>query len=266
MALPKNSIAYSLGSGIRTCRGVQLEDGFDDYVKSRVSDRYHDKEGVKDLSGAFEDIPKTKFERTALAEIFKYKVDDIPWRFGECLAECFLEDFESAQIPYNGSRDQKNPHSSSTGADLIGFSCKDGDCVFLFGEVKTSSDGKAPPAVVYGRSGLIKQIESLATETGVRDNLVRWLAFKVSQLSKSDQVRVRFEAATRSYISNKGHIRLVGALIRDTKADENDLKTRFTAIVSRLDSTIQLEFLALYVPLAPTEYIKMMRQNAAKRR
>lgn len=77
-------------------------------------------------------------------------------------------DEHGAVWPWNENRDRKTPKASLPGADIVGFLGSGPDTVFLFGEVKTSSDKDNPPGVMAGRGGLAHQIDSLASRASCR--------------------------------------------------------------------------------------------------
>lgn len=261
---PDHSVVFSYKDNHKVYCGIEFRNYLEQYLANRVSDRYYDKKGSEELLVSFEDIAQTEFDKETLMRIFDARTDEVGWRMGECLAECFLEDYCSAKIPFNGSRDQKNPKSSSAGADLIGFFCKQDEIIFLFGEVKTSSETSSPPNVTYGRTGLINQIESINEGIETKDNLVKWLAFKVKSLPEDDNIRSCFKEAMKAYISNCEKIKLVAVLVRDTPVNEMDLKNRYTSFCKKLKPSTQLRFLALYLNQPISNCLKLIQKNGDK--
>src|SRR5690625_7937519 len=101
----------------------------------------------------------------AFEEVHAGEVRESPdWAAGEALAEVGLESHRDIDLTRNKERDKRNPFASLIGADIVGFQ-RDGDSYRLaLGEVKCSSEANWPPQVMYGRSGMIHQLENLANE------------------------------------------------------------------------------------------------------
>lgn len=231
------------------------------YIKQlfskRVRNKLIDALGTNFLLDEFQDISATGFVKDILVNIFSLEnnFDEFPtWRIGEAFTECFLEDEYKVRFYYNSIRDARNPNSSLTGADLVSFIDIGSDTVFLFGEVKSSSDARSPPHVLYGRSGLVNQLKNLKNDERVRNNIVRYIGFKVANLPKGDEFRIDFETALKVYLRNKKLVQLFGVLVRDTMSNEKDLKSRFQALDEELDEAMGLKLVALYVPIAMREW------------
>ena len=162
-----------------------------------------------------------------MQNFFTQKLPTESWKIGEALAECFLEDIDDIRFPWNGCRDQKIDNASLPGADLIGFKGKNKNARFLFGEVKTSEDkANHPPNVMYGRSGMTKQLETLKTSAESRRLLVKWFACR----SKNSSWESDYKIALTSYITSNECVYLQGVLIRDCEPDIKDLKSRGLAL------------------------------------
>jgi len=83
------------------------------------------------------------------------------WRVGEAVAHAELEANRGCSFPWSARRDAKNRRASAAGAEMVGFVRRPGDPArFAFGEVKTSSEKNAPPAVARD---LRRQLRELAT-------------------------------------------------------------------------------------------------------
>ena len=238
-----------------TYEGVIFNKNFiREYIPSRVRDRIFDIQGVEELSQEFEDLTKTGFEKDALSEVFNLDEKTTYWRIGESLAECYLEDYRGIRFHYNYVRDAKNPKANLTGADLVGFVDIGNETIFLFGEVKTSNDTSSPPAVLYGRSGMIKQLEKIKIDLKVKDYLVRWLGFKVKNLSNDHPFKKDYRKALTTYInSNKIRVVLAGILVRDTPPTEKDLLSRHKELKKNLQEGMNIELKALYIPIPLNE-------------
>ena len=77
------------------------------------------------------------------------------------IAEVYLTDHRSCQFPWPLGRDERKSSSSLPRADLVGFRTDESGNALAFGEVKTSSEANYPPRVMYGETGLRKQLENL---------------------------------------------------------------------------------------------------------
>ncbi len=232
-----------------------------------IKNKLVDVSGTKALATEFQDVTKTGFDNDILVDIFSLNnnFEDFPaWRIGEAFAEFFLEEKYQVRFYYNHIRDAKNPNSNSTGADLVGFIDVGSDTIFSFGEVKTSSDKNSPPQVLYGRSGLVKQLENLKNDEKVRNNLVRYLGFKVKDLPIDNEFRKDYSKSLRVYKINRKQVQLFGILVRDTLSKEEDLISRFQGLIKDLDNIMKLQLVALYVPLQISDWNKMLISGGVK--
>jgi hypothetical protein len=125
-------------------------------LRTRVAERLRDPEGAAIIAAALEGLEEAEFDRHRLESVLTVELPDDPWRIGEALAECYLEDHNECLFPWPAQRDLRNPKASPAGADLAGFRGQGEKARFAFGEVKTSEDASAPPNVMYGRSGMVK--------------------------------------------------------------------------------------------------------------
>lgn len=246
---------YEDNSGVSRYLGVTLEpDSLRQYLPSRVKARYDDLAGTLALVDKFKDIVTTDFQNERLIEIFTLETDPIDWKIGESIAECYLEDKCKVVFPHNTIRDARNPKSSQAGADIVGLDCSDeNEVIFIFGEVKTSADKDSPPNVLYGRSGMIQQLEIIKDNLNNRDILVRWLASKVLALPDGDALVVQFKKALKTFVENNKKVKIVGVLVRDTEPLESDLQNRFTELCKTLDGSMSVNLMGLYLPFPITD-------------
>ncbi|OQX52471.1 MAG: hypothetical protein B5M53_08360 [Candidatus Cloacimonas sp. 4484_209] len=245
-------MAYENTNGWSAYQGVILKDGFDEYLSSRVRPRFYDIEGTEALIEEFKDTTSTGFEKQLLIDIFSTSPSIEDWKIGEALAECYLEDFEKVRFYYPSSRDAKNPKANLQGADLVGFIDIDGvTTIFLFGEVKTSGDKNSPPQVMYGRSGMIDQLRTIKNNPDLQRALIKWLGFKVKDLSDNDPFKKDYRKALKVYLKEQAEHRyfLFGILIRDTQPKDTDLKSRHESLKNDLSAGTQLKLIALYIPM-----------------
>lgn len=257
------SWAYQRENGNNSCTLSGLL--FDkDYVLSHFPNEIKriltDYQGTLDLLRSFDSLANTDFERATLEEILTLVVDRIPvWRIGEAFAEFFLQSHASIRFWHNQIRDQRNPNCSPAGTDLLGFTDAGTDIVFVFGETKTSKDTDSPPQVLYGRTGLRRQIGALCTDEKIRSNLIRYLGLKVKELPKDSPFREDFEKALKIYIkSGKKKVHLLGLLVRDTVCNENDLKAFYEQYENRIDKNTVFKFLGLYIPVEMDQWVSII--------
>lgn len=239
----------------------EIENAFSTSVKSSLLDVEGTSELVSEFTNEFEDLKTTDFEDTYLLDIFR--LDDIidehnPWRVGEAFAEYYIEETTTAKFYYNELRDARNILGNKTGADLLGFIEVSGEILFLFGEVKTSNQDKSPPQVLYGRTGMIDQLKNLADNRKSQKQLIRNFGFKVKDLDKDNPFRKDFLQALIHFNSNKLH--LFGVLIRDTKPNEDDLRSRFKSLSKSIIKETNLKLIALYVPVKMEDWNKIVNK------
>jgi hypothetical protein len=184
---------------------------------------------------------------TAFVErLLKAVAPEPSWAIGEALAECVLADDVGLGVcwPWNSVRDRRTPRASLPGADLVGFSCQSDDVFLLFGEVKTSSDAAAPPNVMYGSNGMAWQLEAEATRLDLQCTLLKWLRVRCT----GDDIR-RYQAAVQRYVSSGGKdIIIIGVLLRDTTANEKDVKGRSIALAKSVGPPTRIQITAWYLP------------------
>ncbi|MCE2505574.1 MAG: hypothetical protein J4F36_03680 [Nitrosopumilaceae archaeon] len=254
------SIVYSQQHSSSFYEGVLFEKNFlESYLQNQVHAKYYDEEGTTQLVEEFSDTRDTGFNVAELKNIFQIDPTPIDWKIGECIAECFLEDNKKVRFHYNSSRDAKNQEGSQHGADLVGFTELNGETVFLFGEVKTSDSDKSPPHVLYGRFGMVCQLENIMNSQRIQGILIRWLAFKRSSNNSTEAFKEDFTNALRNYIeSGKRKQQLSGILIRDITPNESDLKSRYETFKQQLKPETFLTLSALYLPIKIDELEKFI--------
>lgn len=222
-----------------------LESKFVEYLGDRVHHRFLDTDWTNELvERAKEALEDTGFEMDYLEGILSSSEEEDNWRIGECLAECILEDHFSARFDYNNSRDAKNPNGNDTGADLVGLSIDGQEVIFLFGEVKTSKDINTPPNVLYGKTGMVHQLESLRDEEGKRNSLIRWIWSKAVSTYGSEFYDNCAKALNNYFAEKK--LKLVGVLVRDTEVDKRDLLSRARSLNRNIPDGLHIELLSIY--------------------
>ena len=193
-------------------------------------------------------ISETGFQHDSVRRILSHKKTPDDWRVGEAFAECHLRNHLGCSFPWPAGRDQKNPDSSPTGADLVGFQKtkqNTGAHRFAFGEVKTSTEKRWPPQVMYGRHGMTRQLESLRDDVAVKDHLVKYLAHRAHEENWESQYK---EAAVR-YLTDSTDVALFGVLVRDVEPKDDDLCTRAQTLASGCPDHTSIELAAVYFPI-----------------
>ena len=158
------------------------------------------------------------------------------WQVGEGLAEAYLTAHFSCFFPWSNNRDLKNPNSSLTGADMVGF--HQGE--FAFGEVKTSTEQKYPPQVTSKKGdGLNDQLKKLCHDHDGRWALVQYLFHRVKSTTE-------YQRACIAYLRNNQSFYIFGVLVRDVDAKINDwdyLKKHL-----KVHGQNRVSLVALYLP------------------
>lgn len=253
----ETTLIYDKTSGVNRYSGHSFETkDVRDYLSNRVKQRYFDVEGMNEAIDEFNSVAETGFEVEVFHDIATRRRSVIDWKVGETLAECYLEDKCRVRFYYNAIRDLRNPDSNPAGADLVGFvEIDQNETLFLFGEVKTSDDKNHPPNVVYGRTGMTYQLEKLKNDSNERSNHIQWMMHKAKVLDERNPFKKDFKKALRLYLkSGCTKVKLTGVLIRDTDPHEKDLSSRYEALLKDLHDNMQLELLALYVPVPISDF------------
>ncbi|HEX7319403.1 MAG TPA: hypothetical protein VF399_03480 [bacterium] len=229
-------------SVVMQCWKFDTEEVFKKYMGSRVKNRLLDAEGTAEFVSHYDSIATTGFAENGLKDVFIRDLPKQDWRIGEALAECLLEDTGDIRFPWNGCRDQKVEDASLPGADLVGFKGKDRNVRFLFGEVKTSVDANKPPNVMYGRSGMTKQLEKLKTSESSRKLLVQWLGYRAKDKAWDND----YKTAVLAYVSCVDKVYLQGVLIRDCSPVIKDLESRGHSLDSGKPSDMGIGLCGIY--------------------
>ena len=252
-------VAYAATEGVVRWAGYEVsdEDAFRVFLNGSVATRVQD----VDLGEPFEDelqaLATTGLGAGFLKQFLAAVPEEKGWEIGEALAETILGEDANRDIiwPWNERRDRRTPQASLPGADLVGF-CRDAQGIaLLFGEVKTSSDVRVPPQVMYGRSGMTWQLENNATHLGVQYSLLKWLRCRCLT---ADLVEAYREAVGRYLNSSGKDILLVGVLLRDTGSNESDVKGRARYLAGCLADPMRVEIMAWYFPVAISDWAAIL--------
>ena len=229
-------------------RGVNMEDGdsFSTFMTNEVASRLYDEEGAAEFEIHLRGLANTGFARDSLNDILAAEsLEQRDWAVGEAIAEAYLGRANEITWPWNMERDKRNPNASLPGADLIGFEIEGAYVRLALGEVKTSTDVKTPPGVMNGRSGMAHQIDNLANNLSLINQLLKWLLPRC----KGTEYEASFNAAITLFLdSGNKAIALFGVLIRDTEPNAFDLQARGQALAGSLQNPTTCQLIAIYLP------------------
>ena len=254
---------YQSAQGCVSWQGerAQAVDQLDEFLKGPVAARLNDDEGSEALSEHLRGLSLTGMGQEALKAVLAAEVPEVrDWAAGEALAEAVLEAQHDVVLPWNTERDKRNPFASLPGADIVGFQ-REGDSHRLaLGEVKCSSEAKWPPQVMGGRSGMIHQLDNLASNLGTICQLLKWLLPRVKH---TDHVKAFNAACTRYLNSGNRDLALFGVLVRDQEARDSDLQARGTSLAACLQAPTRCCLIALYLPWPIAELPMVIGQGGA---
>jgi hypothetical protein len=252
-------------SGIRDYIGVSLSDiEYKELLKNEVKDKLLDTPQRNKMLSILESLKsETGFEKseTLLADIQFLSDDSVEvqnFRIGEALAEVCLEKHFNCRFYWNELRDARNPKGNKTGADLVGFIEIKNEILFLFGEVKTSSEQKSPPQVMTNSTGIENQLIVLYRDQNKRCILISYLQNKI-ELSKNRNFQNDFNNAILNYYrQNEGKYMLYGILVRDTDVNENDVSVSYNKLKNQILDPIGLRLLAIYVSIPKNQWLEII--------
>jgi hypothetical protein len=183
------------------------------------------------------------------------------WRIGEALAEIILEEEFHCRFHWNELRDARNPKGNKTGADLVGFIEVDGNVLFLFGEVKTSSETNIrPPQVMTNADGIEEQLKDLYTDRNKRQILITYLKSKTISLPADNLFKINYDLAIKSYYKMDCY-QLIGVLVRDVEPNKKDISISYEKIKTTIIDPIGLKLIALYISIKKEEWATIIRSK-----
>ena len=252
MTVAPGEAVYSAGDP--PCTGLGLKwsgEELDAALAGPVAAVLFDDEGKADIEEILLGIVETAFEQDGLRRVLADLEQIEDWRVGEAIAETWLTDHRDCCFPWPDGRDERKRGSSLPGADLVGLHADaQGDCL-AFGEVKTSSEARYPPRVMYGRTGFKQQLEDLRDSTSIRDDLFKYLGHR----AKGAAWVKRFQWAGKRYLANKSDVRLFGFLVRDVSPHKDDVRVRVQSLGNGCPDGTRIELFALYLPVGRLEGI-----------
>ncbi len=234
-------------------------------LQKEVKEKLLDEPQRKDFSATLENLKnETGFEKSEqllldIQALANEKVNAREFEIGEVLAEVILEKDFSCRFYWNKLRDARNPKGNMTGADLVGFIHYDNEVLFLFGEVKTSSEYNSPPQVLtQERTGMIDQLKDLYCNHQKRLILIKYLQ---SKINLDENIKNDFNSAICSYYSPDNNYQLFGVLIRDIGANEEDIKTVYDTLKETILEPTGIRLLAVYMPVKKEKWLSIINQE-----
>jgi hypothetical protein len=243
-------------------RKFQAGNEFDVFLNKQVKSRLNDNEGTNDFQSCLRGIALTGMGQDCLEEVLTAEIlESRDWAVGEALAEAWLMETYEVKFPWNMERDKRVPFASLPGADLVGFIKEKNGFKLILGEVKTSTEQKSPPQVMYGRSGMEHQLDNLTDNMGVIHQLLVWLFHR----TRNETYRQLYESSLKNYFNSQcKDIYIFGVLIRDTIPNELDLSGRGKKLRAKLSTPTQCHLIALYLPWGIEELESQVRKGGNK--
>jgi hypothetical protein len=260
-----NIVYQCIESDFKDYKGISFSDSeYKDLLKNEVKDKLLDTTQRNEMLLILEALKsETGFEKseTLLADIqflLNNSVEVQDFRIGEAFAEVCLEKHFNCRFYWNELRDARNPKGNKTGADLVGFIEIENEILFLFGEVKTSSEQKSPPQVMTNPTGIENQLKDLYKDQNKRLILISYVQNKIG-LSNNSNFKNDFNSAVKNYYrQNEGKYMLYGILVRDTEVNENDIKVCYNKLKNEILDPIGLKLLAIYVSISKHQWLKII--------
>jgi hypothetical protein len=235
---------YAVNASPVHAQGFALEREDLEEAAEAVRDLLHDTLGAAEVHTALDELATTDFQRELLDRMLAPPAEVEEWRVGEALAEHHLVSEHDCYFPWPGSRDLKNPKTSSGGVDLIGLAVPAGErACFALGEVKTSRQAAWPPGVVTGRHGLVAQLE------GIRDGGQRkdWALSYLAMHAVNSPWLTSYKEAFARYMEDQWDVRLFGTLVHLTGSNQADLDRRAHQLSAGCPLSTQIHLDALYL-------------------
>ena len=255
-------------SNRRGYQGVVLdEEECREHLQNAVKDNLLDREEREDMLERLRVLrEETGFTSDGLlADIQALQDENVQvqnFRVGEAYAEVILEQEFACRFYWNELRDARNPKGNKTGADLVGYIEVDRQVLFLFGEVKTSSEtDNRPPQVMTGADGIERQLRDLYNYKKKRQVLIAYLKNKICLFADGHPNKADFDASLRAYYSNDEEYYLTGVLIRDVESNERDLSVSYQRLRTQILEPRGLKLIALYLPIQKEEWMDIINEE-----
>ena len=253
----------------RGFQGVTLEeDECIDHLKGEVKNNLLDSEEWQDSLDRLKALrDETGFSASdeLLADIQELENKEVElqqFRVGEAYAEIILEQEFTCRFHWNENRDTRNPKGNKTGADLVGFIEVDDQVLFLFGEVKTSSEtANRPPQVMTSAHGIESQLRDLYNDRSKRLILISYLKNKMRHYPEGHPFRNDFESSERAYYSGGCDYQLIGVLVRDVDPEERDVSVSYERLRDQVLVPKGIKLLATYLPIQKEDWLNVINDT-----
>ncbi|MAN86328.1 MAG: hypothetical protein CL555_05540 [Algoriphagus sp.] len=256
-----NILFENIESLSRNYKGIAIEEeDCRQHLQGPVMENLQDREEWQDSLDRLRALrDETGFDANEglMADIQALENEEIQvqqFRVGEAYAEVILEQEFVCRFHWNEKRDARNPKGNKNGADLVGFIEVDSQVLFLFGEVKTSSEtANRPPQVMTGSGGIEGQLRDIYNDRRKRQILISYLQNKMRHFPAEHQFRTDFDASFRAYYSMDNY-HLVGVLVRDVEHDERDVSLSYGRLRSNVLEPKGIKLLAMYLPIPKEDW------------
>lgn len=264
MAVALGTEAYNVDHLRVVARGIshsasQRDTALDSDVRALV----RDDAGARKAASLIASLNLTGFQANNLMGVLDGGSPPKDWEVGEAYGEAYLVAHKRCHFPWSDRWDERKDKSSLPGADLIGLQETGGSASlsfrFVFGEVKTSSDTKCPPGVMYGQEGLKRQIEDLRDQYEIRNTLVRYLTMR----GQGADWEHGLQMALVRFLTESRDVAIFGVLIRDVTPDRRDLQAQSRNIAEKHPASMHIELLAIYLPWGSISTLGTMFAPAA---
>lgn len=263
-----NDICYSYEGYEFEYEEIELE--YSNKVKNFLVDKDETEKFKEDLTGLLKKIGFFSNEQLLIdlrALNKKPFMNFSDWRIGEAFAHVILEEHFNVRFYWNEKRDARNPNGNKTGADLVGFIEIDDNVLFLFGEVKTSSENKYPPQVMTSQDGMEEQLIDLIKNCEKRRFLIQYLSNKTRSLDDSHPFKKDYKKALENYYSKFSYtntnFQIIGVLVRhNVNSNEKDVSKSYKKVKS-LISKAGLKLIALYLPITMEDFKSLIQKEGA---
>jgi len=219
---------------------------------NRVSAKLAESDGAEELRQHLIEMETTGFDLEGLLGQVEMSPHAKDWEIGEAFAEVALEDEHEALFPWPTGFDKRARKASLPGPDLVGLQCHSAPR-FIFGQVKASSEKKAPPQVVNSTKDCLRnQIFQLRHHPADRQQLISWLLVRM----RNTEWETAFNEALQQY--SDGNLWLVGVLVSGKREpNEKDL-TSICAGIEHQPGTGDIYLLGFYLPFHKDEWVDII--------
>lgn len=256
--IPLGNLEYFINEDHCCGRGYSIgEEETKQSLQGQIYNNHHLVEDLSDLREDMASLATTEFEQREIEATLASFSGMEPWRIGETMAECWLENHRNCVFPWRMQADIRSLKASLPGTDLVGMTSQDDIVCFAFGEVKTSGSDDTPPSVVYGEKGLPYQLKALYESDDQRRQLILHLGIHIR---RTDYFSM-YKEAICSHIRGRVYC-YWGIMLRDTDPTLKDLEYSVTQLSSYAAEDRPAEFVALYLGVAINDWPTYCRWEA----